>query len=217
MKLRDHDSAAAQFDHFRHQHQPIARNHGVPKAHVLESAKADHCGTEQVVLLRKIAAHLRGGFEHHNARHQRHIGHVTTDPELVERQILVADANLALQILKDDGGQLLHFEALGVVFSNLRGIGDDVIKVQCAGIEDQVSLHHDKDLRYTVFSFGYCATAKERLKSSPTPSNIARGTMLSTYLFAFGLAGLGVGGSAAVIGFLKFMMRLGHINYLMRI
>src|SRR4051794_30443343 len=88
------------------------------------------------------AAHLGGRLAHHDAGHQGHAGHVSASPELVFRDILVADADAPLDVVKNDRRELLHFEALGIVAANFIDVRDHVIEVVLGEIDDQILAWH---------------------------------------------------------------------------
>ena len=99
-------------------------------------------GTDKIVSLRMEAAHLRGCLAHDDAGHQRHAGHVATGPELMIRDILVADADSAFDVVEDNRRELLHFEALGIVATDFFDVRDHVIEVIFGEIDDQILALH---------------------------------------------------------------------------
>ena len=46
--------------------------------------------------------------------------------------VLVADADLALEVVEDDGRQLLHLEALRIVAADLFQVGHDMVEIELA-------------------------------------------------------------------------------------
>ena len=54
------------------------------------------------------------------------------------RDVLVADADAALDVVVDDRRELLHFEALRIVAADFLDVRHDVIEVVLGEIEDQI-------------------------------------------------------------------------------
>jgi hypothetical protein len=55
---------------------------------------------------------------------------VAANPELVRRDVLVADADAALTVVVDDRGELLHFVALWIDAANLVDVRHNVVHVE---------------------------------------------------------------------------------------
>jgi len=109
----------ANLEQFSNQDQAFSRKHDASKADIFQSAESDHLGFEQIVFLNIVAAHLSRRFQHHDSRHKRHSRHVATHPKFAVRNILIANANVCLWVVIDDGGELFHFVALRIVLANL--------------------------------------------------------------------------------------------------
>ena len=91
-----------------------------------------------------IAAQLCRGFAHEDSRHERHARHMASDPELVRGNVLIADRDVALRIVEDDGRKLLHFVALGIVATNIVLVFNNVIEVDFRQIDDHVLCRHQR-------------------------------------------------------------------------
>ena len=98
----------------RDQDQPIAGADLAPEADVLHPAEADDAPFGQVDHVAIIAGELGGGLADQDAGHERIVGHVAADPELVGLDVLIADDQVFRRVEVDDRRQLLHLEPLGV-------------------------------------------------------------------------------------------------------
>lgn len=132
----------AEFEQFTHDDQSIAWNDRVAKSNFFQAPEAHHGVTEQLVLVRAIAADLGYRFEHDDAGHQGHPGHVSAYPELVVGDIFVPDACDPNRIFVDDRGELFHFETLRVVFADLRNVRDDAIEIDGIWIDNEIFQAH---------------------------------------------------------------------------
>src|SRR5208337_894695 len=137
--------AAVQPDALADQHQAVAGADLAAKANFLHSAEADKTDLEQSRGLAVIARELGGGLAYEDAGHERVIGHVAPDPELVGRDVLVADDQLVLPVDQHDRGQLLHLEALWVVTIDSFPVGEDTRRVDRGGV-DQGDWRHAQNI-----------------------------------------------------------------------
>ena len=115
----DATSASANPVDSSHQDKSVSDVDRSPKLHVLHAAKAEEISFQEIQLSRIKTAQLSSTLTHHNARHQREVGHVTADPELVLRDVFESDQPLALHVNVDDARQLLHLKTLRIDLANL--------------------------------------------------------------------------------------------------
>ena len=69
---------------------------------------------------------------------------MASDPEFIQGNVFVANTDIAIGILKNDCGQLFHFESLGIVFANVVDVGNVMVQVKLSWIDDQVFTGHDE-------------------------------------------------------------------------
>src|SRR5262249_48071792 len=79
----------------------------------------------------------------HDAGHERIAGHVPAYPELVFCDILIADNEMAFVVERDDGGKLLHLEALRVATADPFSIDQDPGGVDRRGINEGNRRHSE--------------------------------------------------------------------------
>ncbi len=89
------------------------------------------------------AGELRGGLADQDAGHERIVGHVAPDPELVGLDVLVADDQVLGRVEVDDRRQLLHLEPLGIAPANRLPVGNDTRGVERRGV-DQGDRRHSQ-------------------------------------------------------------------------
>ena len=75
--------AAVDPDRLRDEHEPVAGPDLAAEADVLHAAEADEARLVQLDGVAVVARELRGRLAHQDAGHQRIVGHVAADPELV--------------------------------------------------------------------------------------------------------------------------------------
>lgn len=132
----------AKFQQFAHDDQTVTRANWLTEPNVIEPAEPDDRIAQEFVLVGRVAADLGDGFEHDHAGHQRHSGHVASDPKFVVGDVFVADTDHVLWVFVDDRRQLLHLEALGIVFSDLMNIGRNPIEIDRVGVHDELFTYH---------------------------------------------------------------------------
>jgi hypothetical protein len=125
-----------------HHDQAIARNNRGWELDFVEPPESHQGIIEQFVLVTAIATDLCHGFEHDHAGHEWHSGHMASDPELLIRNVFVADANHVDRVFVDDRGQLFHFVPLRVVFADLFDIRNNFRKVDRSGIDNEIFRRH---------------------------------------------------------------------------
>ena len=70
---------------------------------------------------------------------------MTTNPKLIIRDILVAHKSLLFTVFIDDRRQLLHFVALWIETADLLDIGNHIVEIDFAEINDQFFVRHSLD------------------------------------------------------------------------
>src|SRR5690606_39021472 len=110
-------------------------------------------------------------------------GHVPGDPEFLLGEIPIADTDVPLDVIVDDGRQLLHREALRDPTADLCDVGDNAARVDGRRIDDKVLNGHGIVPELSVvnrpWSVAACATdinngrratdnrPQSRIRSSP--------------------------------------------------
>ncbi len=129
---------------------------------------------------------------------------------------------MSIEIFVNNSRQLLHLEALGIVFANLRYVSDYIVVIQRSGINDQIANRHRPSLYQRANIAVACTDESLRpvevaarpgrvgaANSEVTSQRLTR-RRLGAYFLAFGLAGLRIGRSLAMVGLLQFVVWLGH-------
>ena len=123
--------------------EPVAGPDLAAEADVLHAAEADEAVLDELDVVAVIARELRGGLADQDARHQRVVGHVAADPELVGLDVLVADDQMLVGVDRDDRRQLLHLEPLRIAPTDPLPIDQDTGGVDRRGI-DQGNRRHSR-------------------------------------------------------------------------
>ena len=85
-----------------------------------------------------VAGQLGGYLAHDDAGHQGHAGHVAADPKLAVGDVLIADADIALGVLVDDGVELFHLEPLRIELADRLAVCQHMAEIK--GIERNDSI-----------------------------------------------------------------------------
>jgi hypothetical protein len=68
---------------------------------------------------------------------------MATHPELIRRDVFIADADAPLGVVVDNGRQLFHFEALRVAAANGLDVGHNMIEIILGRIKNQFFTSQD--------------------------------------------------------------------------
>ena len=139
-------------------HQAVARPDLAPKPNVLHPAEAEEPLVGDPIQVTVEATNLGGRLADQDARHQRIVGHVAADPELVPANVLVTDDLMVVVVDVDDRGQLLHLVTLRV-----DGADRLLVEHHSSGIErggvDQGDGRHAEMSSSRVSGWGCAGTA----------------------------------------------------------
>jgi hypothetical protein len=111
---------------------------------------------------------------------------------------------VALEIVDDDRGELLHRVPLRDPAADLINVGDDPAEVNFTRVDDEVGGGHGFPPNPLV------EFAKPQAAENPSPGLFQRDNRSGLNLLAAVLAGAAASGTLAVVGFFDFATRFGH-------